>query len=119
MAMRHYLSAATLLLLAGCGATPIPVIPVPAPVASAPPGLRGPLIGLDTNALLARLGPPRLRVREGDGTKLQFAGGTCLLDAYLYPGASGGTPRVTHIDTRNREGRSVDQAGCLATIEQR
>ena len=65
MAMRHYLSAATLLLLAGCGATPIPVIPVPAPVASAPPGLRGPLIGLDTNALLARLGPPRLRFPVG------------------------------------------------------
>ena len=32
--------------------------------------------------------------REGDGTKLQFAGPDCVLDAYLYPPAGGGTPRV-------------------------
>ena len=115
--MRYLLSAA-LLVLAGCAATPIPVATPASPVASASPQ-RGSLIGLDTGALLTRLGQPRLRVREGDGTKLQFAGGTCLLDAYLYPATSGGAPRVTHIDTRNREGRSVAQAGCIAMIERR
>ena len=113
--MRYVLSAAMLLLLAGCGTTPIPVITPTSPVASAPPQ-RGDLIGLDANALATRFGRPRLQVREGDGTKLQFAGGTCLLDAYLYPSGKG-LPRVTHIDTRNREGRSVAQADCVRMIE--
>ena len=76
---------------------------------------RGDLIGLDAAALLTRFGRPRLQVKEGDGTKLQFAGGSCLLDAYLYP--QGGTPRVTHVDTRNRDGRDVPQAACIALIE--
>ena len=83
-----------------------------------PPPERGPLIGADANMLSTRFGAPRLRIREGDGTKLQFAGGTCLLDAYLYP-ASDGVARVTHIDTRNREGRNVAQAECVAMIERR
>ena len=121
--MRKILPAATMLLLAGCGgSTAIPTIPVPsaaAPVRSAPAVLRGPLIGLDTGTLLTRFGQPRLRVREGDGTKLQFAGGICLLDAYLYPPPGGGAPRVTHVDTRNRDGRGVDQAGCVASLERR
>ena len=113
--MRILLTAATLLLLAGCGTTPIPVIPATGPVASVPLQ-RGDLIGLDANALAIRFGRPRLQVREGDGTKLQFAGGSCLLDAYLYPSGKG-LPRVTHVDTRNREGRSVAQADCVRMIE--
>ena len=118
--MRYVLSAAALLLLAGCGATPIPVSVPARPVASEPPLQRGGLIGLDANALATRFGQPRLKVREGDGTKLQFAGGSCLLDAYLYPPPSGsGLPRVTHIDTRTRDGRPVDQAGCIRMIEGR
>ena len=78
---------------------------------------RGDLIGLDASALATRFGPPRLQVREGDGTKLQFAGGSCFLDAYLYP--SPALPRVTHVDTRNREGRPVAQAECIKMIEAR
>ena len=113
--MRYLLSAAALLLLAGCGTTPVPVIKPDRPVPSVP-AQRGGLIGLDANTLATRLGRPRLQVREGDGTKLQFAGGTCLLDAYLYP--SPGLPRVTHVDTRNREGRPVAQAECVRMIEE-
>ena len=106
------------LLLAGCASSPEPLaIPARLPVASVPPE-RGPLIGADANMLSLRFGAPRLRVREGEGTKLQFAGGTCLLDAYLYP-ASDGVGRVTHVDTRNREGRNVPQADCVAMIERR
>ena len=117
--MRLILTAATLLLLAGCGTTPIPVSAPALPVVSTPPQ-RGDLIGLDANTLATRFGKPRLQVREGDGTKLQFARGSCLLDAYLYPSTSGGgVPRVTHIDTRNREGRSVAQADCVRMIEER
>ena len=111
--MRTPLTAAAVLLLAGCGTTPTPVATPIRAVATE----RGDLIGLDAGALSTRFGQPRLQVREGDGTKLQFAGGTCLLDAYLYPSPS--LPRVTHVDTRNREGHSVAQADCIRMIESR
>ena len=114
--MRYLLSASALLVLAGCGTTPVPVITPDRPVTSVP-AQRGGLIGLDANTLATRLGRPRLQVREGDGTKLQFGGSACLLDAYLYPSASGGVARVTHIDTRTRDGRPTDQASCIRTIE--
>ena len=116
--MRSLLPLIAILLVTACASSPEPVaIPAHVPAASAPPE-RGPLIGADANMLATRFGVPRLRVREGDGTKLQFAGGSCLLDAYLYP-AGDGVARVTHVDTRNREGRSVAQAECVAMIEQR
>ena len=52
--------------------------------------------------------------------KLQFAGKNCVLDAYLYPPAGGkGLVRVTHVDARDRAGRDVDQARCVADIETR
>ena len=117
--MRFILTVAALLLLSGCASSPEPVaIPAHVPVIKPAPSERGELIGADANGLAARFGTPRLRVREGDGTKLQFAGGTCLLDFYLYP-AGDGVPRVTHIDARNRDGRSVAQAQCVAMIERR
>ena len=118
--MRITITVTAALLLAGCTTTTsVPVITPDRPASVSAPAQPGGLIGLDANTLATRLGRPRLQVREGDGTKLQFAGGTCLLDAYLYPATSGGAPRVTHIDTRNREGRSVAQAGCIAMIERR
>ncbi len=117
--MRFILTVIALFLVAGCASTPEPVaIPARVAVASSPPQ-RGELIGADANMLATRFGVPRLRVREGDGTKLQFAGGTCLLDAYLYPTGGNGVPRVTHVDTRNRDGRSVAQADCVAMLERR
>lgn len=113
--MRILVPAAAALLLAACGTTPRPVAPVSSAVV---PPQRGGLIGLDANELAARFGRPRLQVREGVGTKLQFASTTCVLDAYLYPPASGaGIARVSHVDTRNREGRSVDQSDCIAAID--
>ena len=113
--MRLIVPAATVLLLSACGSNP-----KPAPVTQVAPQQRerGDLIGMSASELVARLGTPRLQIREGDGTKLQFAAPDCVLDAFLYPPAGGaGLARATHIDTRNRDGRSVDQAGCLAMIE--
>ena len=106
-----------LLLVAGCASQPKPAAAPVTPVATAIPREGGDLIGLDVNALVARFGTPRLQVREGDGTKLQFTAGSCLLDAYLYPGSGGGAPRVAHVDTRNREGRPIAQAECLAQLD--
>ena len=116
--MRITITVTAALLLAGCTTTTsVPVITPDRPASVSAPAQRGGLIGLDANTLATRLGRPRLQVREGDGTKLQFGGSACLLDAYLYPGGSGGVPRVTHIDTRTRDGRPIDQASCIRMIE--
>ncbi|HEU0310474.1 MAG TPA: hypothetical protein VFR36_04565 [Sphingomicrobium sp.] len=119
--MRHLLIPA-LLLVAGCASTPAPV-PVQ-PVATPPPAAgshdHSTLNGMSANELVEHFGRPRLQVREGDGTKLQFAGPGCVLDAYLYPSQSGaGMPRVTHIDTRNPQGGPVNTQNCIASIEGR
>ncbi len=105
-----------LLLLSACGSNPkpVPVIPV-----APEPRERGALIGMSASELVARLGTPRLQIREGNSTKLQFEAQACLLDLYLYPPGGAGLARATHIDARDRDGRSTDQAGCLAMIERR
>ena len=110
------------LLIAGCASTPPPPAQPTAPVKPAvvEKPETGDLIGLSANELATRFGQPRLQVREGDGTKLQFVAPSCVLDAYLYPpGSGGGLPRVTHVDTRDAQGRDVDQKGCIAAIQAR
>ena len=118
--MRSIIPLAATFLLAACASTPRPAPVAPAGPVVVEPAERGSLIGLSANELATRFGQPRLQVREGAGTKLQFAGGSCVLDAYIYPPASGsGLARVTHVDTRGRDGRNVDQSGCIAAIEAR
>ena len=73
---------------------------------------------MTANELGQHFGRPRVQIREGDGTKLQFAGPNCILDAYLYPSPSGaGVPRVTHVDTRNSQGNPVNAQNCIASLE--
>jgi len=82
------------------------------------PAERGELVGLGIDQLTQRLGQPALQVREGDSVKLQYRGSNCVLDAYLYRATSGqGLQRVSHVDSRDREGRDVDQRACLAELE--
>jgi len=103
------------LLVAACAGTPQPA-PTPAPAA---PHVRerGDLLGLAAEDLVQRFGRPSFQVREGAGLKLQFAGPSCVLDAYLYRPASGsGVERVTHVDTRRPTGEDVPQAVCLAAL---
>ena len=93
--MRHFLAPAFALSLAACASAPSPQ---PARSSSRQPAARptgGSLIGLDANDLVRRFGQPAFQVHEGPGTKLQWAGGGCVLDAYLYPPESGsGMARV-------------------------
>lgn len=106
--------------LAACGSQTPPPKPIPAAVSTnLPPRQiqRNDLIGLSANELVSQFGTPRLQIRDGDGTKLQFASSTCLLDTYLYPGQSGGgLPRVTYVDAYRRDGRTMSPQECSLTL---
>ncbi len=117
------------LLASGCASTP----PVARPGAAAAPrsaiirvpevmsgaGLES-IIGAPAPALTRRLGEPRLDAFEGDVRKLQFAGGSCVLDVYLYPLQPGAEPVATHVETRLRDGGGAfDRVQCLREVERR
>ena len=120
--MRHFIAPAPALalsltlVLAACASTPKPQ---PAAVIAQPTArpTGGTLIGLDANDLARRFGPPAFQVQEGPGTKLQWAGGGCVLDIYLYPPTSGsGSARSTYADARRPSGADIDVANCLTLM---
>ncbi len=74
---------------------------------------------MTANELVEHFGTPRLQVREGTGTKLQFAGPACVLDAYLYPEGGNASPRVAYIEARNFQGTEVSAQSCVYAIEAR
>ena len=124
---RHKLSMrysilGVLLLAAACAPRPAPAPPPPRPAAAAPTTTavdrhdHRTLNGMTANELVEHFGRPRLQIREGDGTKLQFAGPNCVLDFFLYPG-QGGVPRVSHIDARNLQGSEFNPQACVHAIE--
>ncbi len=92
-----------------------PPPPRPAAQVQALPGLEG-VIGADADQLTRLFGAPRLDVREEDARKLQWSGGACILDAYLYPATPGGRATATYVDARRGDGRDVDRAACVAAL---
>ena len=64
---------------------------------------------------------PALQVREGTGLKLQFRGAACVLDAYLYPPASGAGVAARHPCRRAAaaSGADIDQRDCIAALSRR
>lgn len=119
--MKIIAPAALLVLLAGCGGggTPPPVVraaPIPVPHQ---PGMAAltTVMGQNANGLISQFGRPQLDVSEGTARKLQFAGPICVLDAYLYPPKSGrGDATVTFAETRQRDGKPIDQSSCAAAL---
>lgn len=98
-------------------ATP-PTIPLAARVQSLP-GVQG-VIGASAADLSRQFGAPRIDVIEGDVRKLQFTGGPCVLDVFLYPPAPGREPLATYVDARRQsDGRDVDRASCIAGLRKR
>jgi len=74
---------------------------------------------MTVHELIQLFGKPRLQIVEGDGTKLQFAGPSCLLDIYLYPPSGGGAPRASLVEARNAQGNEVNATSCAASIQNR
>lgn len=102
---------------------PRPVAPVPEAMRQAPPpapeiGL-GSVIGRDARQVAALLGAPDVDAREGPARKLQYVGGACILDAYLYSPADAAEPVVTHVDARLPDGGDADRNACLAAFNRR
>lgn len=116
-AMRRCLAFAALFLSACATAPQTAPEPARPQVVPAQPQERGDLIGLTAADLIQRFGTPTLQIREGHSLKLQFRAQACVLDAYLYPSASGqGVARVTHVDTRLRSGADINQASCISAL---
>jgi hypothetical protein len=117
--LSHAISAATTLLLAACASTPAPrPAAVETPATATDRQQHRTLNGMTAGELIEHFGKPRIQIVEGNGTKLQFAGPACVLDAYLYPpGSGGGTPRVTEIEARNVQGADVNVQSCVYAIE--
>jgi hypothetical protein len=131
-------------MLAGCTAVPptgrpgAPPPPAPGAVAvppQAPPpppaeSFRAPgqqaIAGLewlyrqDARGLAGAFGTPRLDVAEGDMRKLQYAGGPCVLDVFLYPLSPGDEPVATHVEARRAsDGQEVDRRACADALRRR
>lgn len=121
--MKHWLAAGLGgVTLAGCVAAPTttPGVAIPAPVSYGTAGLER-VLGEDAATLTRLLGKPDADLIEGQGRKLQFGSGICVLDAYLYPPANNprATAVVTHVDARQPDGRPIDRASCVAALTRR
>jgi hypothetical protein len=98
-------------------ASPAPS-PAAAQIAAAPPvvtGARG-LVGLNRDALGARLGQAGFVRRDGPAEVWRYRGRDCLLDVFVYR-ESDGAQRVTHVDARTPQGRPTPPDPCLEALE--
>jgi len=111
-----FLPVPLLLALAACGPSAPPISAPPPPRAAAPAVGLDRVMGQTAAALTALFGNATLDVREGPARKLQFRSPACVLDAYLYPSATGGDPKVTWIDARTSSGNDFDRASCIASL---
>ncbi|MEP9402698.1 hypothetical protein [Sphingomonas sp. VNH70] len=116
--MRIVFGMAAGLLLSACATGPV----VRQNALSGPPAPTYGTLGLErvmgqnANALSQLFGQPLLDLTEGPGRKLQYGSDICVLDAYLYPPATGGVPVVRHVDARQRSGAPIDRASCVAAL---
>lgn len=130
MMKTHILALVPLMLLSACAAQgdlqpappPTPKQPkgkLPPPITSLPQRPTSGLdrvIGKDARALVSLFGQPIQDVREPGARKLQFGGAGCILDAYLYPPATGREPVTKYVDARLPDGRDTDRAACIMTL---
>jgi hypothetical protein len=120
--MKIALPLALLPLLAGCGAATAPVVrpaaPIPIPQAKPTAGMER-IMGATADSLTKMFGKADLDIAEGPARKMQFGSRICVLDAYLYPQPGKDGPKVSYVDTRQRDGSPIDQASCVAALNRR
>jgi hypothetical protein len=110
----------SLFVLAACTTTPPPK-PQPVPTVSVPMRAIGleRVLGQDARGLTDVFGKADQDVREDSARRMQYAGPFCILAAYLYAPRPGAEPVVTYLDARQRDGRDIDRASCVAALVRR
>ncbi len=73
-------------------------------------------MGHTGTGLTSVFGKPDQDLREANGRRLQFSGGGCVLDAYLYPPTPGREAVVTYIEARLPDGRDTDRLNCVTAM---
>jgi hypothetical protein len=73
------------------------------------------MMGKDGAALRSALGKPALLRQESPAQVWQYQGASCVLDFFLYE-EDGGKMRVTHIESRGRNGGGVRPDLCLQDV---
>ena len=100
-------------------ATPSPTVQPTAKTASATTGTANSkdLVGLGPDELQHLFGHPQL-VRDETGAEVwQYRADACVLDLYLYPQESEGTPlRVTYLEARDRSAASLATDPCVSAL---
>jgi hypothetical protein len=122
--MKRILTSSTIIIalaLSACGesaATTKRPQAIPAPPIKLATGLDR-VMGKDARSLVQLFGPAAQDVREASARKLQFAGPSCVLDAYLYAPSKGKEPVVTYLSARVPDGRDADKTTCVAALSQK
>lgn len=114
--------AITGVIFSGC-AVPATVVPSGPSITPAigqpaqPTSIKGMelILGLNATQLQRNFGKATLDVRESNGRKLQFRGGPCILDVYLY-GNDSNSEVATHVDARRSDGAAVDRESCVKAL---
>ena len=107
---------ATLLPLAGCAGDDGTTDATASASYADYPGDAGRLLGLETSQVTGLLGPADFRRADGPTEILQYRGGTCVLDLYLYRDDATGDFRVRYIEARDRGFARVAPDTCLASV---
>ncbi|HWA45145.1 MAG TPA: hypothetical protein VHA10_18135 [Hypericibacter adhaerens] len=75
------------------------------------------LVGLGPDELQHLFGHPQLVRNETGAEVWQYRAQACVLDLYLYPQESEGTPlRVTYLEARDRSAASLATAPCVSAL---
>jgi hypothetical protein len=118
--IRHSIAMAAIVALSACEETPKAIQGQPALTLPPPPKVKveglEQVMGHNANTLIALFGKPEQDQREVNGRRLQFAGGGCVLDAYLYPPQAGREAIVTYTEARLPDGRDTDRAVCVSAL---
>jgi hypothetical protein len=117
---RILLALGSLTALSACGAATDQRPPtfIPPPSVKVATGLDR-VMGKDARTLVSLFGPAVQDVREVTSRKLQFAGSSCILDAYLYPPAPGKEAVVTYLSARVPDGRDADKTSCVTALSRK